>query len=130
MQDSFRDLYRQGELDSRKVVVDIPSTRISMNTMEGPGGQALQVCDTCPVFCSCSFPCHLPGISPLSEGVASPQSAQHSLSFARKYWQNSLRTYCRGRETAEQRDRWLTQTSELCHWEATWCSAACAGDDQ
>ena len=42
-QDSFRDLYRQGELDSRKVVVDIPSTRISMNTMEGPGGQALQV---------------------------------------------------------------------------------------
>lgn len=47
MQDSFRDLYRQGELDSRKVVVDIPSTRISMNTMEGPGGQALQVCLTC-----------------------------------------------------------------------------------
>ena len=45
-QDSFRDLYRQGELDSRKVVVDIPSTRISMNTMEGPGGQALQVCRT------------------------------------------------------------------------------------
>lgn len=43
MQDSFRDLYRQGELDSRKVVVDIPSARISMNTMEGPGGQALQV---------------------------------------------------------------------------------------
>ena len=44
VQDSFRDLYRLGELDSRKVVVDIPSARITVNAMDGPGGQALQVC--------------------------------------------------------------------------------------
>ena len=44
MQDSFRDLYRLGELDSRKVVVDIPGSRITVNAMDGPGGQALQVC--------------------------------------------------------------------------------------
>ena len=43
VQDSFRDLYQQGELDSRKVVVDIPAARIPMNAMDGPGGQALQV---------------------------------------------------------------------------------------
>ena len=41
-QESFRELYRQGELDDRRVTVDLPGSRVNVTNMEGPGGQALQ----------------------------------------------------------------------------------------
>ena len=41
-QESFRELYRLGELDDRKVTVDIPGSRTSVPNLDGPGGQALQ----------------------------------------------------------------------------------------
>jgi hypothetical protein len=42
VQESFRELYRLGELDDRKVMVDIPGARVNITNMDGPGGQALQ----------------------------------------------------------------------------------------
>ena len=41
-QESFRELYRLGELDDRKVTVDIPGARVNVTNLDGPGGQALQ----------------------------------------------------------------------------------------
>ena len=41
-QESFRELYRQGELDDRRVTVDLPGSRVNVTNLDGPGGQALQ----------------------------------------------------------------------------------------
>ena len=41
-QESFRELYRQGELDDRRVTVDLPGSRVNVTTLDGPGGQAIQ----------------------------------------------------------------------------------------
>lgn len=42
-QDSFRALYQEGQLDERKITIDIPGSRVNVTNMDGPGGQALQV---------------------------------------------------------------------------------------
>ncbi|KAK9917368.1 hypothetical protein WJX75_003610 [Coccomyxa subellipsoidea] len=40
--ESFRALYQEGQLDERKITIDLPGSRVSVTNMDGPGGQALQ----------------------------------------------------------------------------------------
>lgn len=36
-------LYREGQLDDRKITIDVPGSRVSVTGLDGPSNQALQV---------------------------------------------------------------------------------------